>query len=159
MPRKIRSGEKQASPEQKVASSQRNLKRLLALYPDVQLATLVEEPPQGADWIHEIKFDGYRLLGFSARGAQCLRPRNGKDWTAKFPSLAASLAELNVSDAVLDMEAVVLNDRGQSNFQALQAALNDRGKRESIVAYVFDLLFLDGKDLTRVSLLERKDAL
>ena len=160
MSRKIASGEGQAQPEQKKAQpSRRSLKRLLALYPEVQLATLVDEPPQGAEWLHEIKFDGYRLLGFSARGAQCLRTRNGKDWTTRFPSLAASLGELNVSDAVLDMEAVVVNDRGQSNFQALQAALGDRGNRESIVAYVFDLLFLDGRDLTGVSLLERKDAL
>jgi len=71
MSRKIASGEGQAQPEQKKAQpSRRSLKRLLALYPEVQLATLVDEPPQGAEWLHEIKFDGYRLLGFSARGAQ-----------------------------------------------------------------------------------------
>src|SRR5262245_12149128 len=60
------------------------LKRLVQLYPEVQLATLVDQPPQGPQWLHEIKFDGYRLLGF-CKGSQCLRTRNGKDWTTKFP--------------------------------------------------------------------------
>ena len=56
----------------------------MELYPEVQLATLVDEPPQGEEWLHEIKFDGYRLLGFVSGGAAALRTRNGKDWTGKF---------------------------------------------------------------------------
>jgi len=135
------------------------LKKLLQLYPEVQLATLVEEPPQGKEWLHENKFDGYRLLGFVAGGALSLRTRNGKDWTAKFPSLAASLEKLKVQNAVLDLEAVVVTDTGKSNFQALQAALGEGGNPNSIVAYVFDVLYLNGRDLTKLPLRKRKERL
>ena len=128
-------------------------------YPEVQLATLVDEPPQGEEWLHEIKFDGYRLLGFVSGGAAALRTRNGKDWTESFPSLATAMEKLKVEDAVLDMEAVIVDEKGKSSFQALQAALGDGGKPEKIVAYVFDLLHLDGKDLTRLPLTERKEKL
>ena len=140
-------------------SSGNELRRLIELYPDVQLATLVDEPPQGDEWLHEIKFDGYRLLGFVSGGAAALRTRNGKDWTGSFPSLAAALEKLKVKDAVLDMEAVIVDEQGKSSFQALQAALGDGGKPENIVAYVFDLLHLDGKDLTKLPLTERKEKL
>jgi bifunctional non-homologous end joining protein LigD len=73
----------------------------MELYPDVQLATLVDEPPQGDEWLHEIKFDGYRLLGFVSGGAAALRTRNSKDWTGSFPSLVAAMEKLKVQDAVL----------------------------------------------------------
>ncbi len=148
-----------ASKTKKAPQSGKELKRLMELYPDVQLATLVDEPPQGEEWLHEIKFDGYRLLGFVSGGAAALRTRNGKDWTESFPSLAAAMEKLKVKDAVLDMEAVIVDEQGKSSFQALQAALGDGGKPEKIVAYVFDLLHLDGKDLTRLPLTERKEKL
>lgn len=139
--------------------SANELKRLLRRYPAVQLATLVDEPPEGEQWLHEIKFDGYRLLGFvSGRQAQ-LRTRNSKDWTGSFPSLVTSLEKLKVENAVLDMEAVIVDQQGKTSFQALQAALGDGGKPEKIVAYVFDLLHLDGKDLTKLPLTERKEKL
>jgi bifunctional non-homologous end joining protein LigD len=128
-------------------------------YSEVQLATLVDEPPEGAQWVHEIKFDGYRLLGFLARGVVALRTRNGQDWTAKFPSLTSSLQNMKTTGAVLDMEAVILDSKGRSSFQALQAALGDSGRRAAIVAYVFDLLYLDGRDLTKLPLRERKQLL
>ena len=143
----------------KAPQSGNGLKRLMQLYPDVQLATLVDEPPQGEDWLHEIKFDGYRLLGFVSGGEARLRTRNGKDWTGSFPSLAAAMKKLKAEDAVLDMEAAIVDEKGKSSFQALQAALGDGGKPEKIVAYVFDLLHLDGKDLTRLPLTERKEGL
>src|ERR1700682_625188 len=88
-----------------------------------------------------------------------LRTRNGKDWTGSFPALTAAMETLKVKDAVLDMEAVIVDEKGKSSFQALQAALGDEGKPEKIVAYVFDLLHLDGKDLTRLPLTERKEKL
>ena len=135
------------------------LKRLVRRYPEVQLATLVDEPPQGEQWLHEIKFDGYRLLGFVSGGAAQLRTRNGKDWTGSFPSLARALEKLKVENAVLDMEAVIIDQQGKSSFQALQAALGEGGVPEKIVAYVFDLLHLNGKDLTRLPLTERKEKL
>lgn len=128
-------------------------------YPAVQLATLVDQPPEGGEWVHEIKFDGYRLLGFVSDGAVSLRTRNGQDWTAKFPSLADSLKNLKASDAVLDMEAVIVDERGVSSFQALQAALGESETRRAVVAYVFDLLDLDGRDLSKLPLGERKQLL
>ncbi len=147
------------SKTKKTPQSGKGLKRLMELYPDVQLATLVDEPPQGEDWLHEIKFDGYRLLGFVSGGEAQLRTRNGKDWTGSFPSLATALEKVKVDDAVLDMEAVIVDEKGKSSFQALQAALGDGGKPENIVAYVFDLLHLDGKELTGLPLTERKEKL
>jgi bifunctional non-homologous end joining protein LigD len=131
----------------------------MAQYPEVQLATLVDTAPTGDKWVHEIKFDGYRLLGFVAGGETRLRTRNGNDWTESFPAIAASLKKLKADDAVVDMEAVILDDEGKSGFQALQAALGDGGRPERIVAYVFDLLQLDGESLTKLPLTERKKKL
>src|SRR5262245_61287200 len=85
------------------------LNRLIARYPEVQLATLVDAAPAGDKWVHEIKFDGYRLLGFVADGDSRLRTRNGNDWTGSFPAIAAALKKLKVDDAVVDMEAVILD--------------------------------------------------
>jgi bifunctional non-homologous end joining protein LigD len=136
-----------------------SVKQLAQRYPEVQLATLVDTPPEGAQWVHEVKFDGYRLLGFVSQGTPLLRTRNGKDWTGKFPSLAAALPTLKAKDAVLDMEAVVLDAQGKSSFQALQIALGDGGDPSKIVAYVFDLLYLNGKDLTYLPLINRKEQL
>ncbi|HWN81303.1 MAG TPA: non-homologous end-joining DNA ligase [Candidatus Udaeobacter sp.] len=135
------------------ASAGRSIERLVKQYPEVQLATLVSAPPAGDEWLHEIKFDGIRLLGFVAGGAARLLTRNGKDWTDHFPALASSLAALPVTDAVLDLEAVVLDAAGKSSFQGLQSALTD-GRQ--VVGYGFDLLHLDRQDLTALPLLERK---
>ena len=145
--------------ETAAVKSPKQWKALIERYSEVQLATLVDRPPHGYEWLHEIKFDGYRLLGFVSGGVPLLRTRNGKDWTEKFPSLAAALVTLKAKDAVLDMEAVILDAQGKSSFQALQGALGDGGAAGKIVAYVFDLLYLDGKDLTRLPLTERKEAL
>jgi bifunctional non-homologous end joining protein LigD len=136
-------------------SSMRTIAELMARYPDVQLATLVDAVPEGESWIHETKFDGYRLLGFRAGQSVRLVTRNGKDWTGRFPSLSAALAGLASDNAVLDMEAVVLDSHGKSSFQSLQNALGDGGDRKRIVAYAFDLLYLNGKDLTALPLLQR----
>lgn len=150
-----------ATPAKKTnaRSSESKLNALMARYPEVQLATLVDAPPDGQDWLHEIKLDGYRLLGFVAGGTARLRTRNGKDWTGKFPALSSALERLKVKDAVLDMEAVILDAQGKSSFQSLQAGLGKGGDPEQIVAYVFDLLYLDGKDLGKLPLTERKEKL
>jgi bifunctional non-homologous end joining protein LigD len=150
---------RKAGPPKKEADSGKALTRLMQRYPEVQLATLVDKPPDGPQWVHEVKLDGYRLLGFVAGGAARLRTRNGKDWTESFPSLSAALEKLTVKNAVLDMEAVVVNAEGKSSFQALQEALGDGGKPNKIVAYVFDLLHLDGQDLTKLLLTARKEKL
>ena len=121
---------------------------------DPALATLSVAPPQGA-WLHEIKFDGYRLQGRREKSRVWLRTRKGLDWTDRFPALARALADLPVGEALFDGEAVVENESGVSDFAALQSALKE-GRAEKIVYYVFDLLYLDGHDLRRVPLLERK---
>lgn len=128
-------------------------------YPEVQLATLVDAAPTGEKWVHEIKFDGYRLLGFLSGAKTRLRTRNGNDWAESFPAIAAALEKLKAHDAVVDMEVVILDAAGKSSFQALQAALGDGGRPERIVAYVFDLLHLDGENLTKLPLTERKKKL
>ena len=148
-----------ATPKtKKAAPSGNELKRLMERYPEVQLATLVDEPPPGESGCMKSSSTatGCWVL---FRTAQRLRTRNGKDWTESFPSLVTALEKLKAEDAVLDMEAVIVDEKGKSSFQALQAALGDGGKPENIVAYVFDLLHLDGKDLTRLPLTERKEKL
>jgi bifunctional non-homologous end joining protein LigD len=150
---------KASKPPRAAAAMGQVLARLMAQYPEVQLATLVDQAPRGDKWVHEIKFDGYRLLGFVAGSESRLRTRNGNDWTESFPAIAEALKKLKVRDAVLDMEAVILDAEGKSSFQALQAALGDSGRPERIVGYVFDLLHLDGESLIKQPLLERKKKL
>jgi bifunctional non-homologous end joining protein LigD len=122
-----------------------------------QLATLVDAPPEGSEWIHEIKLDGYRILARIERGKVRLLSRSGRDWTAHFPKLAAALATLPAKSALLDGEAVVLDERGRSRFQLLQNALGRPGSKFDF--YAFDLLHLDGFDLRGAPLLARKELL
>ena len=159
VPSEIASGKTPKQRKQSGPDAANELESLMRRYPEVQLATLVPAPPEGANWVHEIKFDGYRLLGFMFGGASRLRTRNGKDWTDRFPSLIGALEILKANSAVVDMEAVVLDDQGKSNFQKLQAALGELGNPNAIVAYVFDVLHLNGKDLTKLPLSERKEML
>jgi len=109
-----------------------------------QLATLAKVP-SGAGWIYEIKFDGYRLLARLEGGEVRLFTRNGNDWTDKIRGLADELATLQVGNAWLDGEAVVLNDKGVPDFNALQNAF-DHSREQSIVYFAFDVLFVDGSD-------------
>lgn len=135
-----------------------SINALLKKYSKPELATLVESPPSGENWVHEIKYDGYRLLAFIANGEVLLRTRGLKDWTRKFGPLANSLAALKVQSAVLDLEACVLDKRGRTDFSLLQEALS-QGKPEQIEGFVFDLLYLDGVDYTKTPLLKRKSLL
>jgi bifunctional non-homologous end joining protein LigD len=123
-----------------------------------ELATLVAAPPEGDDWIHEIKFDGYRFLAVLARGRVRLFSRNGLEWTGRLPALAAELAALPAREAVLDGELVALNEGGVSEFEALKDALGRRDEK-GLTYYVFDLLHLDGIDLRGTPLLRRKGTL
>ena len=125
---------------------------------DLQLATLVKAPPEGDRWFHEIKFDGYRMLCRMAKGKATFITRGGQDWTRRFASLAAAAKGLPATSAILDGEAVALLPDGASSFQALQNAF--RGERKQpIVYYVFDLVFLDGRDLRGEPLERRKTLL
>jgi bifunctional non-homologous end joining protein LigD len=119
--------------------------------------TLVERPPRGPNWRHEIKWDGYRVSIVVDAGKVKVRTRKGLDWSEKFPAIAASTARLKCQNAILDGEAVVLDEKGRPDFSALQVSVAQSG--QGIVAYVFDLLFLDGTDLRRLPLSERRQAL
>jgi bifunctional non-homologous end joining protein LigD len=123
-----------------------------------QLAMLSTEVPKGDEWVHEIKFDGYRLLCFLKGGRARLITRRGQNWTAKFPSLAQAAARLPVKNAILDGEVIVQRGDGTSDFQALQNLLEgEQGGR--LLYYLFDLPYCDGYDLTRTPLLARKQLL
>jgi bifunctional non-homologous end joining protein LigD len=126
--------------------------------PEPELATLVSDAPSGDDWVHELKFDGYRLLVTVHAGEVTLKTRNGNDWTKRLPTLAAALARLDVEAAVLDGELVALDERGIPDFQRLQNSLSE-GENAGHVYYAFDLLHLNGKDLRAAPLTERKRAL
>ncbi len=122
-----------------------------------ELATLVDRVPEGDGWLHEIKLDGYRLLCRFERGGVRLLTRNGKDWTDRFPGVAAACRELAATLAILDGEVVALDESGVSNFQKLQNAL---GASDAQISYhAFDLLHLDGYDLRGAGLSGRKELL
>ena len=122
------------------------------------LATLRDEPPAGSGWVHEVKFDGYRIQARLDRGTVRLLTRKGLDWTKKFPNVAQAVARLPATTALLDGEIVVEDENGVSSFSGLQAALKAH-ERDRFVYYVFDLLHRDGRDLRERPLLERKQAL
>jgi bifunctional non-homologous end joining protein LigD len=122
------------------------------------LATLSAHAPSDPGWVHEIKFDGYRLQARLDHGEVRLLTRKGLDWTHRFPNVAEAVARLPATTALLDGELVVETEHGISSFSSLQAALKD-GRSDSFVYYVFDILHLDGRDLTKLPLLERKAAL
>ncbi|MFY9572509.1 MAG: non-homologous end-joining DNA ligase, partial [Blastocatellia bacterium] len=120
-----------------------------------QLATLVKEPPPGNDWFHELKFDGYRLVCHINRGKVQFWTRNQKNWTHKFSALLESTKALPATTAIIDGEVVVMDAEGRTSFQKLQQALG-AGRAAVIIYQVFDLIYLDGFDLTRTPLRERK---
>lgn len=122
------------------------------------LATLADKAPAHGDWVHEIKFDGYRLAGRLDRGKARLMTRRGLDWTRKFPAIAAAAARLPAKTAMIDGEVVVEDEDGVSSFSLLQQALS-AGDDKRTAFYVFDLLHLDGRDFTLLPLTARKEAL
>jgi bifunctional non-homologous end joining protein LigD len=122
---------------------------------DAELATLVEHPPAGDEWVHEIKFDGYRMLSRIGEGKCRIVSRNGKDWTASFPAIVDALERLPVKSAWIDGEIVVMDAKGRTSFQALQNLLSE-GTAAKLVYCVFDLPYLDGYDLRDAPLDARK---
>lgn len=108
-----------------------------------QLATLVDRVPEGDAWIHELKYDGYRILCRIRDGKATLWTRNGIEWTAKLRPMAETLAALPVESAWLDGEVVALLPDGRVSFQALQNAF-ESGGAANLAYYLFDLLYLDG---------------
>ncbi len=122
------------------------------------LATLSARAPEGAQWLHEVKFDGYRMQGRLSAGRATLKTRTGLDWTSRFPTIADALQQLPAEQCILDGEIVSQGEGGVSDFSALQEDLKN-GRHDRLVYYVFDLLYLDGFDLTGAAFVDRKAAL
>ena len=119
------------------------------------LATLVAKPPEGDEWVHEIKFDGYRIEARIDGSDVTLLTRNGLDWTSRFGTIPDLLRHLHRGTALIDGELVVEDSKGHSSFTALAEALK-RGRAEKFVLQCFDLLYLDGVNLMGAVLTERK---
>jgi bifunctional non-homologous end joining protein LigD len=122
-----------------------------------ELATLVRTPPPGDDWWHEIKFDGYRAIAALAGGRVRIYTRSGQNWTDTFVAIAKALPALDVGSALFDGEIVALDEKGRSSFARLQQGL--RAGRIPLTYYIFDLIELNGKDLRKKPLAERKEIL
>ena len=122
------------------------------------LATLADKAPDSSNWVHEIKFDGYRIQARLERGKVKLLTRKGLDWTKKFPAIAAAVAKLPAKDALIDGELVAEGRDGLSSFSLLQQDLK-ASRHDRMVFYAFDLLHLDGADLRPLPLAARKNAL
>jgi bifunctional non-homologous end joining protein LigD len=130
----------------------------LPLFVPPQLSQPVEKPPSGPQWVHETKLDGFRMAARINNGRVQLLTRTGLDWTDKYPSAIAALANVNVKTAYLDGELCGVDDAGLPSFAQTQAA-TDGESGAQLVYYAFDLLHLDGRDVSRLPLLERKGLL
>jgi len=119
-----------------------------------QLASPVDQPPEGKHWIHEIKHDGYRCQVLLERGKARVFTRDGHDWTDRYPSIVRAAANLRCQSAIIDGEAVVQNGDGASNFEALRSAM--RSRPHTIILYAFDLLHLGGNYLCHQTHTERR---
>lgn len=125
----------------------------LPAFVEPQLTRLVDQPPSGAGWVHEVKFDGYRMQLRVESGKAKMLTRKGLDWTEKFSAIAKVAAKL--PDCIIDGEVCALDHNGAPDFAALQAALSD-GKSQDLIFFVFDLLFAEDEDLRPLPLSERK---
>jgi DNA ligase D-like protein (predicted ligase) len=123
-----------------------------------QLTQLVQEAPDGDQWLHEIKYDGFRMHARLDHGEVRLLTRNGLDWTAKYPQIAKAVASLGAHQAYLDGELCGVRADGITSFSMIQMT-SDAGNVAGLVYFLFDLLYLDGEDLTARPLLERKGRL
>jgi bifunctional non-homologous end joining protein LigD len=121
-----------------------------------QLCRLVDRPPEDQGWVHEVKFDGYRLQLRVQAGTATLRTRKGLDWSARFPEICA--AGRTLPDVLLDGEIVGLDDQGTPSFDTLQGALSAQ-RTGQLLFFAFDLLYADGEDLRPLSLADRKQRL
>ena len=122
-----------------------------------QLAKLVEKAPSGPQWVHEIKFDGYRMAARIERGKVQLLTRSGLDWTERYPATAAAFAKLPVKTAYIDGELCGVRADGVTSFELMQQ-FADAGYG-GLVHFAFDLIELDGEDIAKLPLLERKERL
>jgi bifunctional non-homologous end joining protein LigD len=157
-PAKKSAAKKAAEPSSAAAALAGARKAAMPAAIEPQLATLVDAVPRGEEWIHEIKYDGYRALCEIRDGEARLITRHGKDWTDRFSPVAREAAKLPVRQAILDGEVVVLEPDGTTSFQTLQNALAEN-RQDDLVYFAFDLIYLDGYDLRGAPLMDRKAAL
>jgi len=122
-----------------------------------QLASPVDQPPEGKSWIHEIKYDGYRTQLLLEPGQARVFTRNGFDWSDRYPSITRAASHLPCHSAIIDGEAILPKGDGASDFEAFQSAIHDNP--HSIILYAFDLMHVDGTDLRRESLAVRRSIL
>jgi bifunctional non-homologous end joining protein LigD len=120
-----------------------------------ELAFLVDKPPDSDEWLHEIKFDGYRIVCFIKDKKVKLMTRNQNDWTKKFPHLIKEILKLKLKNAIFDGELTALNTDQRSDFQILQNSIQNKDT-SALVYHVFDLIYLNGADFTAIRLLDRK---
>ena len=142
---------------QKGGRGKRQASKAPPAFQEPQLATLVDEVPPGNTWIHEYKYDGYRLLLAVGEGVATAWTRNGKDWSDKFKALVKAAARLPAG-CLIDGEAVAIDDDGKPSFQLLQATLKEQ-KGANLVFYAFDLLIDRGEDIRKLPNIERKERL
>ena len=153
---KVQKGRKVPLPEvSKLAGAK---KGILPVFVEPSLALLAEKPPSGPNWLHEIKYDGYRMQARLDGGKVKLLTRKGLDWTKRFSSIAQALKALPLSSGLLDGELIVQDESGVSSFSGLQSDLKS-GKHSRMAYMVFDMLYCEGTNLTGVPLVERKEAL
>src|ERR1700757_2684374 len=119
-----------------------------------QLTQLVDAAPDGDAWLHEIKFDGYRMHARLERGAVRLLTRTGLDWTHKYPAIADAVSSIGARQAYLDGELCGVRPDGVTSFSMIQLA-SDTGNAAALVFFLFDLLYLDGEDVSPRPLIER----
>ena len=123
-----------------------------------QLCKVVNAPPQGPEWLHEIKYDGYRMHARLHRGRAELLTRTGLDWTHKYPSIAQAVSTLPARQAYPDGELCGVRPDGKTSFSLLQAA-SDSGNVDPLVFFLFDVVDLDGEVISTAPLHERKERL
>src|SRR5690606_31005501 len=146
------SSKKKAAPKANGGGKQK-----MPPFQEPQLATLVDAAPEGGEWLCEIKYDGYRALIGIAGGQATIYTRHALDWTHKFPSIAEAATALPTDGTLLDGEIVAYSSDGKTDFSSLQQALkNGEGK---LSCFVFDMLREEGKDISRIPLLDRKERL
>jgi bifunctional non-homologous end joining protein LigD len=138
------------------AVSRGQRRRALPDFVEPQLCRLVRDPPSGENWVHEVKFDGYRMQLRVEKDRAALRTRRGLNWSEKFPEIVAEARKL--PDCLIDGEVCALNAAGVPDFGALQDALSS-GKTGGLIFYAFDLLFAQGEDLRSDTLEARKELL
>ncbi|MCE3045061.1 DNA ligase D [Legionella sp. 16cNR16C] len=151
------------SPVKSAKKKQKKYKLALPARPflqncPVELATLTNKAPISDDWLHELKFDGYRIIAYKRHSQIQLLSRNQLDWTRKFPNVVDALKNLPVDNIIVDGEITVLDENSRSSFQLLQNAMSN-GAQTHFTYYLFDLLYLDQYDTRSLPLLERKKLL